>query len=169
MAPPTQDQDQDGIDDAFDGCPEFHDPAQTDTDGNGIGDACNDYEDPDQDEFGNFADNCSFAPNPDQVNRDSDAWGDICDRCPDYAIQTNTDRDGNGIGDPCECGDQTHDGRVDVRDLVEINRAIFGRTSVSPLCDTNGDDLCDVQDIVGANLKIFGRPAYCSRFPRPAS
>jgi hypothetical protein len=87
-------------------------------------------------------DNCPFEPNPDQ--------GDV---------------DVNGIGDACECGDQTGDGRVDVLDLVGINAAILGSVPISPLCDTNQDDRCNVSDIVGASQKIFGRRAFCSRYP----
>jgi hypothetical protein len=89
------------------------------------------------------------------------------DACPYYSTTNNVDTDANGIGDECECGDQTGDGSVDVLDLIAINRAIFTPALVTPLCDTTNDGLCDVRDLIGANLKIFGRPAYCSRYPPP--
>ncbi len=38
---PPKDQDGDGIPDAEDNCPTFSNPAQTDVNGNGVGDACN--------------------------------------------------------------------------------------------------------------------------------
>jgi hypothetical protein len=167
-APPAEDLDQDGTDDAFDTCPELADPEQGDRDGNGVGDGCNDFEDTDGDDWAGPLDNCPLAANGDQGNRDADALGDVCDRCPDYAVSANNDRDGNGIGDPCECGDQNQDGTVSVADLTAINQAIFGSAPVTPLCDTNQDGLCNVSDIVGANRKTLGWPAYCARFPRPS-
>jgi hypothetical protein len=88
---------------------------------------------------------------------------DLCPRWPDAVAQS--DADGNGIGDGCECGDQNGDGTVNVQDLVAINLAIFDPRRVTPLCDTNEDQACTVADIVGANLKVFGRPAYCARYP----
>lgn len=98
---------------------------------------------------------------------DSDGVVDADDLCPDFGTVSNTDLDANGIGDPCECGDQNGDGTVDVRDLVAINAAIFDPTKASPLCDTDFDGLCNVSDIVGASRKIFGQPSYCSRYPPP--
>jgi hypothetical protein len=167
-ATPAEDSDHDGADDVFDTCPGLADPDQNDADGNGVGDACNQFEDVDGDDWANGLDDCPSAEDPDQSNRDADAYGDVCDFCPDYALFTNLDSDGNGIGNACECGDQTQDGRVDVLDLVEINLAIMGQVAVSPLCDTNDDRLCNISDIIGVNLKIFGRPAYCSRYPPPS-
>jgi hypothetical protein len=91
------------------------------------------------------------------------------DACPFYSTPSNADFDGNGIGDVCECGDQTQDATVNVLDLVAINLAIFGAVQPSPLCDANNDAACNVSDIVGANRKIFGQPAYCSRYPPPGA
>ncbi len=98
---------------------------------------------------------------------DDDGVLDADDLCPHFADPVQSDVDGNGIGDPCECGDQTGDGTVDVADLLAINQVIFGVIPASPLCDTNEDGACDVGDILGANAKIFGAPAYCSRYPGP--
>lgn len=101
-------------------------------------------------------------------DNDCDAVSNAGDNCPVLRTSNISDADGNGIGNECECGDQNRDGRVNVSDLVAINRAIFIPSQVTPLCDTNNDDLCDVRDIIGANLKILGQPAYCSRYPPPA-
>jgi hypothetical protein len=90
---------------------------------------------------------------------------DLCPHWPDAAAQS--DRDGNGIGDGCECGDQNGDGTVNVQDLIAINLALFDPSRITPLCDATGDGACTVADIVGANQKIFGRPAYCTRYPAP--
>jgi glucose/arabinose dehydrogenase len=114
--------------------------------------------------FANLFDGEVFA-----IGVDSDADGriDPRDRCPFFASADQTDSDGNGIGDECECGDQTGDGRVDVNDLLAIQQAIFKPALVTPLCDASGDGLCSVSDLVAANQRIFGAPAYCSRNPPP--
>ena len=74
---------------------------------------------------------------------------------------------GNGIGNVCECGDQSGDGQVNVVDLIEIQRAIFQPALATPLCDANGDDRCGVSDLVAVNRRIFGARAVCSRNPLP--
>ena len=74
-------------------------------------------------------------------------------------------RNGNGIGNVCECSDQTGEGRVTVNDIVEINLAIFTPSQITPLCDGNHDRRCNVSDIVAANLKIFGGPSLLPPLP----
>jgi hypothetical protein len=100
---------------------------------------------------------------------DGDGIGNAFDNCPFFASPDLSDSDGDGRGDPCECGDQTGDGRTTVADLVAINAAIFDPGQVTPLCDANGDDLCNVLDIVAANLEIFspGNTSTCARQPIP--
>jgi hypothetical protein len=162
------DGDNDGIDDALDNCPQTFNDDQTDTDANGIGDACNEGEDLDGDEWSDSLDNCPTTANSDQGDADLDLFGDVCDLCPDFP-STNDDFDGNGIGDECECGDQTQDGTVSILDILAINAVIFGQALESPLCDTNQDQVCNVEDILGANAKIFGEEAFCSRYPAPSA
>jgi cysteine-rich repeat protein len=58
-------------------------------------------------------------------------------------------------GDECECGDQDLNGLVNVSDIVDINRGIFGAVPQQELCDTNLDDRCNVSDIIGVNQEIF--------------
>jgi len=48
----------------IDNCPAVYNPAQTDVDGDVIGDAC---------------DNCPNDTNPDQADADHDGLGDACD------------------------------------------------------------------------------------------
>lgn len=98
---------------------------------------------------------------------DCDGLPDSADLCPYFASGEQADTNGDGIGDACECGDQTGDGLVDVRDVLAINRVIFDLEQVNPLCDTNEDGRCNVADILGVNAKIFGAEAYCARFPSP--
>jgi hypothetical protein len=100
---------------------------------------------------------------------DGDGIPDAVDDCPYYASANRTDTDHNRRGDVCECGDQNLDGRVDVRDMVAINLAIFTPGLATPLCDANGDGRCNVSDIVAVNNEIFSptNTSTCARQPVP--
>lgn len=65
-------------------CPTVSDPTNRDSDGDGIGDAC---------------DNCS-SPNPDQSDTDRDGIGDGCETCADATAVG--DADGDGCRDGCD-------------------------------------------------------------------
>jgi C1A family cysteine protease len=96
-APPPPDQDGDGVPDASDNCPTVYNPTQTDTDVDGLGDACDDDDDDDgwtdvlETGIGtDTLDACTEQPG------DDDAWP------PDVAGAQG-------------CG--SHDGRVDIADV----------------------------------------------------
>lgn len=82
--------DRDGVFWAYDSCPLVNNPDQRDTNGDGLGDAC----DQDQDGSENVLDNCPFVFNPEQQDGDADGAGDTCDN--DY------DMDLDGILDDVE-------------------------------------------------------------------
>lgn len=76
------DADSDGVADGLDNCVTIPNASQTDTDGNHVGDACNDAQDADGDEFEASADNCPDIANALQEDVDADRVGDACDPFP---------------------------------------------------------------------------------------
>lgn len=70
------DVDEDGVPDSRDNCVTVPNPDQLDVDGNGRGDACDDF---DRDGVINSIDNCPNDPNRAQRDEDGDGIGDVCD------------------------------------------------------------------------------------------
>jgi hypothetical protein len=101
------DDDNDGVLDAADNCPNTANPDQEDVDSDGVGDACDDCpNDPDNDADGDGVcgdiDNCPTVSNPGQGDTDGDGVGDTCDNCPTASNPGQADSDGDGFGDACE-------------------------------------------------------------------
>ncbi|MBC7775865.1 MAG: T9SS type A sorting domain-containing protein [Phycisphaerae bacterium] len=90
------DTDNDGICDSEDNCPNTANADQADSDGNGIGNACETgcAHDADNDAICDEDDNCDNAPNPSQADADCDGVGNACDQCPSGNDAVDNNHDG---------------------------------------------------------------------------
>ncbi|MEW5796667.1 MAG: M4 family metallopeptidase [Candidatus Zixiibacteriota bacterium] len=108
------DSDVDGIPDDLDNCPSLANPGQEDSDGDTVGDLC---------------DQC--AGFDDLADADSDQIADGCDNCPQKANPGQEDGNGDGIGDACCCvgivGDANTDGGFEptIGDVTTIIDHLF--------------------------------------------
>lgn len=99
--------DGDSYADPIDNCPLVANENQADSNGDGVGDACQTCTagsgaDPDADGICGGADNCPTVKNPNQADADGDGVGDACDNCPNTPNTLQTDTDHDGIGDACD-------------------------------------------------------------------
>lgn len=182
------DLDFDGLPDCVDNCVEVFNPAQTDRDGDGIGDACDPCQDKDDDGFGdpnepgNFCptDNCPEFANPTQTDCDGNGIGDICDvvhgskpdcnqnmipdAC-DIAGGGSTDLNFNGVPDECDgCtvrrhGDVDDNGFVDVDDIV----CVLNAAQKNALCPAGDIFPCGGDGILDVDDIAAILDAYASR------
>jgi hypothetical protein len=77
--PEDGDADEDGVLDSVDNCAEASNPGQADSDGDGIGDACQEEPDSDGDEVSDEVDNCPEDANKEQTDSDENGVGDACE------------------------------------------------------------------------------------------
>jgi hypothetical protein len=113
-ADPLGDLDGDGVDDEVDNCPSVANPDQLDTDGDGLGNACDDDDDADG---LSDADEVTFETDPLDPDSDDDGMLDGAEvlaadgtGCPD---PTNSDSDGDGLSDGAEITMDTNPCDVD--------------------------------------------------------
>jgi hypothetical protein len=149
IIPIPDDDDEDGVPDDEDNCPQTANPGQEDNYGTEAGDAC---EDTDDDGHSDEVDNCPVAANPEQIDTDGNGVGDECDdgdddgifddadNCPEFANPNQEDHYGTGKGDACE--DTDGDGTVDQDD----NCPLIANADQQ---DSDGDgsgDACEDED-----------------------
>jgi uncharacterized repeat protein (TIGR01451 family)/MYXO-CTERM domain-containing protein len=149
----NRDGDGDGIPDVTDNCDDVANPDQIDTDGDGLGDICDD--DDDNDGVPDATDNCVGVVNADQADSDNDGTGNSCDNdddndgvldiddnCPFDANAEQADNDGDGVGDVCD-DDRDGDGVPDATDncvgVVNADQADSDNDGIGDTCDGNVD------------------------------
>lgn len=147
--PDILDVDEDGVLDNVDNCLEQYNPDQLDTDGNAVGDACDDadadgvldyYYDVEAENPYTPRDNCLGLSNPDQLDLDRDGEGDACD----------LDIDGDGLDATQEQARATDPLKMDSdddgwRDDVDYCPLYPSRDNRDLDQDGYGDD-CDADD-----------------------
>lgn len=156
----AQDTDLDGVPNGCDNCPGNFNPSQKDTDGDGMGDACD--SDDDGDGIADTSDNCRLTYNPTQADWDNDGIGDACDdsdgdgvfdsvdNCRTTANPDQADMDGDGIGDACDPdrdGDGLDNASDNCPDVYNPDQADADGDGIGDLCDDgDGDGWMDIQD-----------------------
>ena len=90
------DDDNDGVLDVNDNCPQQANTNQADNDQDGKGDICDN--DDDNDGILDTVDNCPISSNSDQADRDRDGKGDVCDTVEINVSQAITPN-GDGVND----------------------------------------------------------------------
>jgi hypothetical protein len=96
---------------------------------------------------------------------DLDGIEDALDNCPVTPNASQSDAGGvdaatpDGIGDPCQCGDVTNNGRIEAADAVDLRRYLAGSlpTVAEPdKCDVGSSPACDLADATRLRRALAG-------------
>ncbi|MDX6651331.1 MAG: type transport system ATP-binding protein [Solirubrobacterales bacterium] len=110
---PITDGDGDGWPDSIDNCPSTANADQIDSDGDGVGNACDSQDD----------------------DSDNDSVPDSADNCPTVANAFQTDGDGDGVGDACDPDAHPSDPRIGGSKTL---REDGGQVMLKLVCDGDG-------------------------------
>ncbi len=99
----------------------------------------------------------------DASDRDADGDLDLADSCPLRANSSQTDSNGDGVGDVCQCGDLSGDGSVTSADVSALRSHLSGQTPLSPAalerCSVRGGSAtCDIVDLAILQRSLFLEP-----------
>ncbi len=147
----TRDSDGDHVPDSTDNCIFIENKDQIDTDGDGIGDACeggNNNANNNNNTNNNSNNNSNNNGTNNTTNngttngmlpdRDGDGIPDVDDNCPDISNPNQYDLDGDGLGDVCD-DDRDDDGIPNVNDncpdVANPDQADIDQDGTGDLCD----------------------------------
>ncbi|MDA8694449.1 thrombospondin type 3 repeat-containing protein, partial [Pseudomonadales bacterium] len=148
------DLDNDAVPDGVDNCRVDDNPDQINTDGDALGDVCDDNKD--GDEFPDVIDLCPLISSTDNGDADNDGLGNSCDddadndgvndeldNCPLLSNANQINNDLDELGDACD-SDDDNDLIVDPVDncplLANTDQADFDGDQVGNVCDTDDDN-----------------------------
>jgi len=100
---------------------------------------------------------------------DTDGVLDVADNCPHAPNPTQADSGGigatsgaDGVGDACQCGDVTGDGRVSSSDAIVIARSLLvpptAQQAMPQLCNVGGSASCSSADAVVVTRALLVPP-----------